>query len=359
MNVLFLPRNVATQVQTSIISLRRLGVNARGLVDSVSPLDSNEGLESFQDSKKRSLFSPARYSRLSRMTYRFIEAVRWADIVHYHYGGTSFLPFGLDILIASTLRKPRVITFHGSDIRVPHIEKDGNPFYAKSINKYRRWSAGNLKLSRDTQAYYSQKGFHCVIVSESMIPHIQKDLFPEVKLIRMGIDTQSIVPKYPSPKKKHIKVLHSPSSPVIKGTEFVNSAMKHLQDLGGHIEFQTIQRLPRKEGLKILESSDVYLDQFVLGWYGMAAVEAMAFGKVVICYISPKAARLYSESLPIVNANPNDLSDTILEIACDGNRRKELGVMGREYVLRYHDALTNAKELIMFYKKILANKSIG
>ena len=67
------------------------------------------------------------------------------------------------------------------------------------------------------------------------------------------------------------------------------------------------KKLSNKEARKRYETADILIDQLLAGWYGGLAVELMALGKPVICYIReddlkyiPKEMR---DELPIINAN--------------------------------------------------------
>ena len=67
----------------------------------------------------------------------------------------------------------------------------------------------------------------------------------------------------------------------------------------------------------MLRSSDVFLDQFVISGYGVAAIEAMAYGKPVVCYIAPSVAEHYPAELPIVNAGQDDLAASLESLLKD------------------------------------------
>jgi len=51
-----------------------------------------------------------------------------------------------------------------------------------------------------------------------------------------------------------------------------------------------IDGVPYSQALGIVRGYDIFLDQFVIGdGYGIAAIEAMALGKPVVCHIKPSA----------------------------------------------------------------------
>jgi len=85
-------------------------------------------------------------------------------------------------------------------------------------------------------------------------------------------------------------VVHSPSNKVIKGSDAVLRAVESLRR-SHDFDFQLIHGVPRAEALSIVARCDVFLDQFVLGAEGFAALEAMALGKPVVCFIRTRCDR--------------------------------------------------------------------
>ncbi|HPO51256.1 MAG TPA: hypothetical protein PK165_00305 [bacterium] len=102
-----------------------------------------------------------------------------------------------------------------------------------------------------------------------------------------------------------------------------------------------------------MKNADIFLDQFVLGAHGMACLEAMAYGKPVLCYIKPSLIPQYPDDLPIVNANPDNLEIVLEELLLNGKKRCELGKQGRAYVEKYHDAMKLSYDLVSIYSKII------
>jgi glycosyltransferase involved in cell wall biosynthesis len=105
-----------------------------------------------------------------------------------------------------------------------------------------------------------------------------------------------------------------------------------------------------------VQKADIFLDQFVLGDHGMAALEAMAFGKPVVCYIKPTIAEKYPNDCPIVNANQDNLSEVLESLLNSGKLRYDIGRKSRSYVEKYHDTTVLANKLLDIYKEIMVKK---
>ncbi len=280
-------------------------------------------------------------------------AITWADVVHYHYGGAYVLPYKLDIKYLRALRKPKVITFWGSDVRIPEIESAHNPYFARRGPSYEYEASENYAHSRATQSYYARRGFTCVVGSETVSPYILKDLFPHFHLIRSCVDTNSIQPRYPHAYTRRPLVVHSPSAPIAKGTPAVLRAIATLKETS-HLDFEftLVQNMPHEEALNYIGSADIFLDQFLLGGYGVAAVEAMAMGKPTVCYISPAMAALFPPDLPVVQATQDNLADILAALIRNGQTRHELGLRSRAYAEQYHDAQKVARQLAQLYEEL-------
>ena len=87
----------------------------------------------------------------------------------------------------------------------------------------------------------------------------------------------------------------------------------------------------------------------------MVSLEAMSFGKPVICFIKPSLINSYPAELPIINANQDNLICKLEMLLKDGNTRYEIGFRGREYIENNHDALSIADKIIEIYRETLSH----
>ncbi len=349
MRVLHLPLNIASQTSVTVRALRGLGVEARGLVVSPAVIQSADELEILR------IASRPRKQRLVdalRHLPQIFTAIRWADVLHWHYGTTA-LPFRLDLHWATLLRKPSLVEFWGSDIRIPEVEAADNPYYARISPSYEYAHAESLAGSRQTQALFAKAGAACLISCDSLRPYIQSDLFPRPYFVRQRVWLPDFLPAPPDPARRRLVLAHSPSAPIAKGTPAVLAAVEKLK-ARYDLDLQLIQNMPRAQALQIVRCADIFLDQFVLGEYGMAALEAMALAKPVVLYIKPSMETQYPPDLPAVNANQDNLVEVLESLLTDGPRRHALGLRGRAYVERHHDASTAARQLIGIYQELLA-----
>ena len=97
--------------------------------------------------------------------------------------------------------------------------------------------------------------------------------------VPIRVDVDELSPVYPDIKNDVPLIVHSSTNLTIKSTPVVLKTIKKLEGKY-RFRFKLIHNLPRDEALNIVRRCDIFLDQFVLGHYGVAA-EAMALGKPV------------------------------------------------------------------------------
>ena len=157
-----------------------------------------------------------------------------------------------------------------------------------------------------------------------------------------------------------VKILHAPNHTSIKGSEFIEQAIHQLQNEGYLIQYCCIQKRPNEEVLVALQEADIVVDQLILGWHGMFALEAMAFGKPVITHIRPDLLKAYEEmgcleknELPLIDATPTTIYTVLKDLLDNPQTWKTIGKKSRAYVEKYHSIEVVGK----YFDKI--NRSIG
>lgn len=151
-----------------------------------------------------------------------------------------------------------------------------------------------------------------------------------------------------------VKVLHAPNHPQFKGTRFLVDCIKRLQDKGYPVELSLVTELNNEKAKELYQQADIVADQFLIGWYGNFAVEAMALGKPVVAYIrKPEAYLPRWADCPIVNANPDTLRQALVTLIENPTLRYELGVKGRQYVERVFSLERVGERMDRLYRQLL------
>lgn len=140
-----------------------------------------------------------------------------------------------------------------------------------------------------------------------------------------------------------IKILHAPNHLSIKGTSFLEKAIDRLKSEGYNIEYCRIQKMPNEEVIKKVKEADIVVDQLVMGWYAMFAMEAMACGKPCICYLRDdlvgtfvKIGCLEKGEIPLISASTDTIYDVLKDLVEHPECLEEIGKKSREYVVNHH-----------------------
>jgi glycosyltransferase involved in cell wall biosynthesis len=97
--------------------------------------------------------------------------------------------------------------------------------------------------------------------------------------------------------------------------------------------------------------ADVVVDQVLMGWVGVFALEMMAMGKPVVAYIRADL-RPQLQGMPIVEADPWTLAATLRALLLAPDRRAALSARGPRYVREQHDPATACRRLLALYGTI-------
>jgi hypothetical protein len=137
------------------------------------------------------------------------------------------------------------------------------------------------------------------------------------------------------PNGRSLRIAHAPNHSHFKGTRYLVAAVQRLQSEGHSIDLINIQGVPNEKVIEVFSSVDIVADQFIAGFHGYTSIEAMALGKVVLCYLrNPEDVCVDFEYCPIINVSPDSLYDTLKNCLVGKVDLQEIGRKGRQYVER-------------------------
>lgn len=167
-------------------------------------------------------------------------------------------------------------------------------------------------------------------------------------LSHFAIDTDSfkVVARHKGGDKPcdPLRLIHAPNHRTLKGTAHIIKAVEELQAEGLTIELSLVEGVPNDELMEQIQGSDVVVDQLVIGWYAMFAIEGMALGKPVVCHVRQDFLDLYIGAellepgeLPLINASIASLKDTFRHlIALPRSELRDIGLRSRAFVEKHH-----------------------
>jgi hypothetical protein len=267
----------------------------------------------------------------------FLWAVLRYDIFQLYFdGGFLNRTMGkrLELPLLKLLGKKIIVSAYGADVRVERITRALGPYNCCTDCTQRLVACiCDERLATENLAHVRRYADITLSMGDmtEYTPGSRNDLF------YWAIDLKQWpfvgVPLSSNP----VRVLHAPNHPQFKGTRFLVQAITELQRKGYPVELVLVSKLSNEEARDLYRKADIVADQFLIGWHGNFAVEAMALGKPVIAYIrKPDAYLPVGVECPIVNANPDILQEALRTLIEDPRLRFDLGIKGRRYVERVH-----------------------
>lgn len=169
-----------------------------------------------------------------------------------------------------------------------------------------------------------------------------------------SVDVAAMEPPPAVSSGSDLVIAHAPSNRLVKGTAYLELAVEDLRSQGHAIQLDIIEDVKNEEVLRRLSLADVVVDQLEIGWYGALAVEAMALGKPVVCYINEDDLGVIDpemkEELPIIRGSKDAIKEILLEICqIEGSKLVEIGRQSRKYSLKWHSPTFIASKVMRDY----------
>ena len=146
-----------------------------------------------------------------------------------------------------------------------------------------------------------------------------------------------------------VRIVHAASAPLVKGSHYIEPAIDPLIR-SGVVEFSLVTGTAASRMPAVFAEADIVIDQFRAGSYGVAACEAMAAGRVVIGHVLPfvrdRVEAEFGIPLPIVEATPDTLAETVRRLADDRPAAQAIAAAGVDYVAAVHSGPASARALI-------------
>lgn len=250
--------------------------------------------------------------------------------------------------------KIKVVTFLGSEVRNSEIEQKINKFYKNvyQLKNYEYRFTETPEKSIAIQKKFQEYSFKAILNPETI--H-----FVDTKILEIiGIyhhPYKRLEPKIINQSKK-LKILHGGTAPIAKGTFEIHKIMDKLIEDGYEIDFNSINGVSHDEFINLLRTADIYIDQVIWGWYGVAAIQAMSIGIPVLCYLGEKPL-IHVPKIGIYNTNVITLYNDILNLYNDEKLMSEISKNCIETYNKLHQESVVALNLINIYLNQLNNES--
>jgi glycosyltransferase involved in cell wall biosynthesis len=163
------------------------------------------------------------------------------------------------------------------------------------------------------------------------------------------IDPEAFANDVPPFGGDRVTIVHASSAPIQKGSHYIEPAMEPVIR-SGLVDYRLVTGMSAAQMPAVFSAADIVIDQFRLGSYGVAACEAMAAGRVVVGHVLPfvreRVEADFGMPLPIVEATPDTLRETVERLADDRDHARAIAAAGIEYVAAVHSGAASARALI-------------
>ena len=148
--------------------------------------------------------------------------------------------------------------------------------------------------------------------------------------------------------------MHAPTSRDNKGTSYIIQGLEKLVEEGYNIKLNLVENVSHEELIEQYIECDIFVDQILAGWYGTAAIEAMALGRPAICFLRKSYMKHidYGDKIPIINAQPSSFYTVLKELIDNKYRLQQIGLKSRKFVEEVHDIKKVTKRLISKYNSL-------
>lgn len=227
---------------------------------------------------------------------------------------------------------------HGTDVRVPSEHRADNPYSPFHGDEWDQTPAleRSAQLKSDLARALALPTFYS---TATLARHL-----PPATWLPVVIDPGAWQHDEPVLARRVPVVVHAPSSGIVKGTASIREAAERLA-AEGLIEYHEAHGIPASEMPELYRSADIVVDALRMGNYGVAAVEAMAAGRVVITHLTELARQEAADAAatpPCVLADPDTIEQVLRDICADPEPYRMLAARGPEFARRVHDGRRSA-----------------
>jgi len=267
---------------------------------------------------------------------------------HFYYGTTLF-PKQMDLPFYKIFGKKIIMEYLGYDVQL----------YQYSLDKYEVTNVKYYKPHKESLIADKKKSTRL----KHETPYIDKQLVcapyllefvPNAEILPLAIDLSQYQFSPKEIEDEEITIMHAPTSRGNKGTEFIMDALYKLIDEGYKIKILLVENISHEELKNKYKECDIFIDQILGGWYGTAAIEAMAIGRATVCFIRKSYCEQvdYGSNIPIINAEPKTIYTVLKQTLDNKHILKDLGRESREFVENVHDLNKITEKLISIYKSL-------
>jgi glycosyltransferase involved in cell wall biosynthesis len=277
--------------------------------------------------------------------------------------GSTVVLWRIEPLLYRIARVKMVILPYGADVQV--LTRSPNLLYKHAMGQDYPGQRSMRRLVASKIDLWTRNADHIIGGCEWVDYMFHWDT---VMLSHFSIDTEQWKPDPNVARRtttdhrdrEKLTILHAPNHKALKGTNYFKNAVDELKEEGFSVELKVAEKVPNLQIKTLMQSVDLVADQLVIGWYAMFAIEAMATGKPVLCYLRQDLKQFYvnagliaTDEIPIIECSPVTVKEVIKRILCEKEVLGDIGKRSRAFVEKHHSLESVGKIFLMI------NRSMG
>lgn len=282
----------------------------------------------------------------------FIRNLFTYKVLYFYFNGGPLAWTSLKYLEAFYYKIAKIKTVvlpYGGDIQQNQLTP--NLIYRNAYTKDYPQFQKTRNFSRKLQTMYWQRFANFVLAGCDWVDYLYH--WDKLVLAHFCTDVSekpNFVNMSPS---EPIVVLHAPNHEEIKGTKFLMQAIKNLQNKGLPVQLQIVRKVSNSELRQVMSKADIIVDQLVIGWYGMFAVEAMSLGKPVVANMREDLVSLYvaeglltdANEVPVIHSDIFKIEKVLEKLILEREKLNQHGQNCYKFFERHHSIEAMAEHL--------------
>jgi hypothetical protein len=233
------------------------------------------------------------------------------------------------------------IMWHGSDVRLPSRHRQTHRLSPYALPAMRVRAAELESTARRNRRALLGLGLPQLVSTPDLLDQVPGALWCPVVVSPQanGPGASVLTGRLP-------RVVHVPSNPSRKGSDLIDGPLRRLAQ-AGVIDYVRAEGLPAAEVRRLYATADIVADQFRLGIYGVAAVEAMAAGRLVVSDVDPEVYQAVKDAtgwdLPIERVAAPELEGALAAIVADPEPHRAKAAAGQAFAAAVHSGERSAR----------------
>lgn len=288
----------------------------------------------------------------------FIWAALYCDRLHFYYDKgllPVFKPFQFnrfELKVYSLLRINCFFWSYGADVRSQVISRGCGQYNCCTHCDKVRINCLCDDNERMENVAFLRKYATAIFSTGELLeytPGSRNNLY----YLPVELENKKYEPAYPQLDSKIIKIVHAPNHRTLKGSQYLIASVDRLVQEGLPIELILVEKKSNEEALEIYRRADLVFDQCLIGCHGFFALECLAMGKPVMCFIrKPQEYLLSPKECPIINTTVKSLEQDLRWWVNHRDELHDIGVKGRQYMEKYFTPKAFATRLKRVYEEL-------